>query len=126
VRMTILSSPSYHYISTDENCIARGEKRWKTLLTHDVLVVIRAARAVGAHEAIGVVAGIALVGVDLQFALGQLEVVLGNDLVEREFTTAHQLARAAVAEDVLLLGDFGGPGDLPAVALSFVLRHCAG
>lgn len=95
-------------------------------LTHDMLVVIWAARAVGAHVAVGVVTGIAFVGVDLQVALGQLEVVLGDDLIKRKFTTAHQLACTAVAEDVLLLGNFGGPSDLPAVALSFVLRHCSG
>lgn len=67
---------------------------------------------------------ITLVGIHLQIALGQVEVGLGDDLVQRELAPAHQLAGAAVAEDVSFLGDLGGPFGGAAVALALVLRHC--
>lgn len=53
-----------------------------------MLVVIWAGRTVGTHVAIRVVTGIALVGVDLEIALGQVEVGLGDDLVQGEFSAA--------------------------------------
>lgn len=46
--------------------------------------MIRRARAVWARVAVDGVAAVALVRVRLEVALGQLEVVLGHDLVERE------------------------------------------
>lgn len=52
-----------------------------------------------------------------------MEILLGDDLVEGEFTATHEFAGAAVTEDVTLFGDLGGPGGLAAVALTFVLRH---
>ena len=53
---------------------------------------------------------VALVGVLVQIALGQLEGVLGNDLVQGEFSSAHELAGATVAQNVFLGVDVGGPG----------------
>jgi len=66
---------------------------------------------------------VALVAVHLQITLGQVEVLLGNDLVEGELAAAHNFASGAMAEDVFLLRDFGGPCGLAAMALTFVLRH---
>lgn len=66
---------------------------------------------------------VTLVGVDLEFALGEVEVVLGNDLVQGEFTTTQNFASAAVAENVSLFGDFDRVLDFAAMALSLVFRH---
>ena len=55
--------------------------------------------------------------------LVRLRVALGDDLVEREFAAGLHLAGSAVAEDVLLLGNFHAPLSLAAVALALVLRH---
>lgn len=63
---------------------------------------------------------VALVGVDLQVALCQVEVLLGDDLVEGEFAASHDFAGSAVAENMSLLGDLSGPGGGAAVALAFV------
>jgi len=52
-----------------------------------------------------------------------MEVALGDDLVEGEFTATLELAGGAVAEDVLLFGDLGGPGDLAAMAVSLIFGH---
>jgi len=66
---------------------------------------------------------VALVAVHLQITLGQVEVLLGDDLVKCEFAATHEFAGGAVAEYVTLFRDLGGPSDLAAVALTFVLRH---
>ena len=86
-------------------------------------MVVRAGTAVGTHVTIRVITGIALVGVDLEVAFGDGQVGLGDDLVQGEFSTAHDLARSAVTEDMGFLWDFGRPCDLAAVAFSFIWCH---
>lgn len=79
--------------------------------------------AVGAVEAINGVASIALIGVLVERAFGELEVVFGDDLVQGVFTTTDDLAGGAVAEDVFLFRDSGSPRSLPTMALTLVSRH---
>lgn len=67
--------------------------------------------AVGAEVAVDWVARVALVGVHLQVALGELEGILGSELVEGKFTAGLELAGLAMAEDVGL--GVGRELDLP-------------
>jgi len=93
----------------------------------DCLVVVDVGGAVGAVVAVYVVARVTLVGVALNCvgALGDLEVGLGNDLVEGEGTAGEDLAGVAVAENValLFLVKGGGPLSSAAVADSVERRH---
>lgn len=78
-----------------------------------------------AEEAVGGVARISFVSVNLQFALGQLEVVLVDDLVQGVVSAALELTGCAVAEDVVLrvFWQLSCPGDSAAVASSVIGRH---
>lgn len=71
---------------------------------------------------------VTLVGVALKglATLGDLEGVLGDDLVEGVGTATEDLAGVAVAQDVRasVLVERSGPLDGTAVADSVVARHC--
>lgn len=56
--------------------------------------------AVGAEEAVDWVATVALVGVYFQVTLGELEGVLGTDLVQGVFSSGLHLAGITMAENV--------------------------
>lgn len=59
---------------------------------HNFLVVVDMRSAVGAVVAVDALAGVALVGVRLEAALGDLQVALGDDLVERVGATVRVAA----------------------------------
>lgn len=93
------------------------------IITQDVLLVVRVSCAVAAEEAVCRVARIALVGVLVQLALGDLELVFWNDLVQSVFAATDDLASTAVAEDVCFVGYLSTVGDGTAMALAFILWH---
>ena len=66
---------------------------------------------------------VALVCVDFQVSLGEVEIALGDDLVQGEFAAALEFAGTAMTENVLFFWDLNGPSSLAAVAMSLVFRH---
>lgn len=79
--------------------------------------------AVGTVVAVSGVAGVAFVGVDVCFALCDLEVGLRGYLVESEFAAGEDFAGIAVAEDVGFIAELDGPFSLATVAASLVGGH---
>ena len=67
--------------------------------------------------------GITVVGVCVEIALGEFEIVLGNDLIKGVGAPTEFLAGVAVAEDVGFLLEVDSPADLTTVTLSGVLAH---
>lgn len=65
-------------------------------------MVIWGACAVGAEEAVDWVATVALIGVYFQVTLGELECLLGGELVQGVFASGLELAGITMAENVAL------------------------
>lgn len=85
------------------------------------LVVVWGGGAVAAEVAVNWTARVALVGVDFEIALGELESVLVGELVQSEIAAGLELAGVAVAENVRLrvLRKLDLPFHGAAVAMSF-------
>lgn len=89
------------------------------------LVMVWRASAVGTEVAVNWVAAVSLVGVDLEVALCELEVVLGGKSVQGVFAAGLELASLAMAEDVSgsVLWELNAPLNSAAVAVTSVVRH---
>lgn len=89
----------------------------------DGLVVVDVRGAVGAVVAVYRFARVTVVGVGFCGTFCDFEIAFVGHLVEGALAAAEELAGVAVAKDVGITVDFGGPFRLAAVAFSLVGRH---